>query len=144
MFVEETSRLVCKSEMNIVNGFPESSRVEDRVINILDLSNLKPATGMEFGFMFYEKLTGAEVCHIHFEGKRREYEVSYGTNDEFRGNGYMKEALAFFIAWIFKNTEVDTLVALINNNASSRHILEITGFTFEGKDEYGDWFIIKK
>lgn len=144
MFIEETERLVCKSEMLIVDGFPEPIKNEESGVSILNILNMKPATGMEFGFMFFDKATGNNVCQIHFENKRRKYEVSYGTDEVFRGRGYMKEALNFFVNWIFSNTEVKELVALINNNDKSQHILESTGFTFFEKDEFGDWFIIKK
>lgn len=144
MHIEETERLLCKSEMRIINGLLEPAEDECSELNIMDILNRKPATGMEYGFMFYDKETEDYVCQIHFEDKRRKYEVSYGTEEQFRGRGFMKEALNFFVKWVFDNTEVKELVALIHDNNKSQHILENSGFTHEKNDEYGDWFIIKK
>lgn len=94
--------------------------------------------------MFYEKNGTENICHIHFENKRREFEISYGTEIDFRRKGYMQEALAFFVNWIFTNTKVPYLYALISNNDESQHILEKQGFCFETHDQYGSWFILTR
>lgn len=142
MIIDDTSRLLCKTEMIIDNGFP----VAPKETNISEISilDLKPKTGMEYGFMFFDKESEENVCQIHFENKRRDYEVSYGTNEKYRGNGYMKEALMFFVKWIFENTTVEKMCALINNNPTSQHILESCGFVLEYHDEHGDWFSISR
>lgn len=99
---------------------------------------------MEFGFLFYDIEHEQYICQIHFENKRREYEISYGTSEAFRRKGYMEEALLFFVKWIFSNTAVTQMCALINNNYISLHILEKCGFIYEKHDIYGDWFVITK
>lgn len=138
MIVDTTRRLICRTEMVIDNGYPVPSKERKKLpINILKLEH---KTGMEYGFMFFEKESEENVCQIHFENKRREYEVSYGTNEKYRRNGYMKEALVFFVEWIFENTSVEKMYALINNNSTSKHILETCGFMYE----YHDWFSISK
>ena len=56
----------------------------------------------------------------------------------------MKEALNFFVHWIFENTSIEKMYALINDNSASKHILEITGFEYEQCDECGEWFVITR
>lgn len=141
VIIEETTRLICKSEMNIIEGYPKPPVTKLKEINLL---NIKPRTGREFGFVFYDKNTDERICQIHFENKRRDYEISYGTEEQYWGKGYMQEALSFFVKWMFANTSVDCLYALINNNSSSQHILEKNGFEIEGVDEFGTWFALKK
>lgn len=142
MIVEKTSRLICKTEMAIKNGIPVSP--SDKGTSRINILELKPKTGMEYGFLFYEAEHEQYVCQIHFENKRRDFEISYGTEAIFRGNGFMKEALQFFVQWIFTNTSVTQMCALISNNPISQHILMNYGFIFEKHDEYGDWFVITK
>ena len=94
MVIEETARMICKTDMNIVDGFPVPPQSRTGEINILDILNLKASTGLEYGFVFYDKKTEEQICQIHFENKRREFEISYGTAREYWNKGYMKEALA--------------------------------------------------
>lgn len=142
MIVEYTKRLICKTEMNIVEGvLIPSIEQSNSEINILDL---KPSTGMEYGFMFYDKSNEEFICQIHFEDKRRSFEISYGTDEKFREKGYMTEALEFFVNWIFEHTIIQEMFALINDNPISQHILENRGFEFYKQDENGDWFIIRR
>ena len=139
MIEENTERLVCRSEMQIKDG-----KLIEPINDTLDILNLKPNTGMEYGFMFYNKINGEWICQIHFEIKRREFEISYGTKENYQGKGYMKEALNFFVHWIFENTSIEKMYALINDNSASKHILEITGFEYEQCDECGEWFVITR
>ena len=111
VIIEETTRLICKSEMNIIEGYPKPPVTKLKEINLL---NIKPRTGREFGFVFYDKNTDERICQIHFENKRRDYEISYGTEEQYWGKGYMQEALSFFVKWMFANTSVDCLYALMN------------------------------
>lgn len=48
MHIEETERLLCKSEMRIINGLLEPAEDECSELNIMDILNRKPATGMEY------------------------------------------------------------------------------------------------
>lgn len=141
MIFKETKRLICKSEMAVINGLPKASR---NILETIDLKNIEPLSGMEFGFMFYDKTSNEHICQIHFEEKRKEYEISYGTKELYRGKGYMQEALEFFVNWVFENTCIECLYALINNNAISQHILEKNGFEVERTEPYGTWFVRKK
>lgn len=142
MIKEYSKHMICKSEMTMKNGIPIPPA--EQIFSRMNLLNLQPTTGMEYGFMFYDKDDKENICHIHFENKRREFEISYGVEEPFRGNGYMKEALLFFINWIFANTAIDHMYALINNNPVSQHILQVCGFAYEEHDTHGDWFVIYK
>ena len=145
MIEEYTARMVCKSDIELKNGIPVPPEpANNGEISLINLLNLQPRSGMEYGFMFYEKNGTENICHIHFENKRREFEISYGTEIDFRRKGYMQEALAFFVNWIFTNTKVPYLYALISNNDDSQHILEKQGFCFETHDQYGSWFILTR
>lgn len=145
MVIEETARMICKTDMNIVDGFPVPPQSRTGEINILDILNLKASTGLEYGFVFYDKKTEEQICQIHFENKRREFEISYGTAREYWNKGYMKEALHFFIEWIFRNTQIDALYGLINNNSKSQHIIETEGFTFDEEIiGEGTWFVKRR
>lgn len=141
MIIEKTDRLVCKSEMDIVDGFPVPHISNTKEINLF---SIKPMTGREFGFVFYDKDSDEIVCQIHFENKRRDYEISYGTYEKYRGKKYMQEALRFFVKWVFEKTSIDCLYGLINNNITSQHILEKLGFELENVDEFGTWFVLKR
>ena len=145
MIEEYTARMVCKSDIELKNGIPVPPEpANNGEISLINLLNLQPRSGMEYGFMFYEKNGTENICHIHFKNKRREFEISYGTEIDFRRKGYMQEALAFFVNWIFTNTKVPYLYALISNNDESQHILEKQGFCFETHDQYGSWFILTR
>lgn len=142
MIEEHTKRLICKTEMIISNGIPTLPQKAEKCA--IDLLSLHAQSGMEYGFMFFDKETSEYVCQIHFENKRRDFEISYGTEEQYRKNGYMKEALIFFKDWVFSNTLVSQLYALITQNPISQHTLQVCGFEYEKHDDYGDWFVIHK
>ena len=128
----ETERLIAKSEMMIVDGKLVENTLEPTIIDVL---NIKKTTGMESGFKFYDKTdVSVEVCHIGIIWQRNRFEVSYGTEEAFRGKGYMKEALAYLVDWIFANTKEPEIWGL-PNGIVSEHILSSNGFTYYGPVE---------
>ncbi len=141
MYEIETERLIGLSDLAIENGLLTCQPQTDNVINLLEL---KPSTGRESAFLFYEKKKKkALVCHIGITWKRGRTEVSYGTENDFRRLGYMQEALIGLLNWIIDNTEEDKIWGL-PNGAESQHILEKCGFVYYGKDEAAptrDWFL---
>lgn len=129
MICFQTERLIAKSEMRIVEG--RLLKKESEPVTI-DIFNLKKTTGLESGFKFYDKEDeNVEICHIGITWQRERFEVSYGTEPQFEGRGFMKEALSYLVSWIFANTEEPVIWGLPNGTVSE-HILSINGFTYYG------------
>ena len=67
MIEEYTARMVCKSDIELKNGIPVPPEpANNGEISLINLLNLQPRSGMEYGFMFYEKNGTENICHIHF------------------------------------------------------------------------------
>lgn len=129
MLCFKTERLIAKSEMIVADDRLVEKEAEPAIIDIL---NLKKRTGLESGFKFYDKADETvEICHIGIIWTRNRFEVSYGTEEAFRGKGYMKEALAYLVDWIFANTKEPEIWGL-PNGIVSEHILSSNGFTYYG------------
>ena len=129
MIYFETERLIAKSEMTVVDGKLLERTSEPTVIDIL---NIKKTTGLESGFMFYDKADeNVEVCHIGIIWQRDRFEVTYGTEKVFEGQGFMKEALSHLVDWIFTNTKEPEIWGL-PNGIVSEHILSSNGFVYYG------------
>lgn len=141
MYRIETKRLVGLSDMTVENG---CIAIQTQSYDAIDILELKPSTGRESGFLFYEKNNmNVLVCHIGITWKRGRIEVSYGTESDFRKQGYMQEALRGLLNWIIEETNEDKIWA-IPNGEESKHILEKCGFVFFGKvetDLMRNWFL---
>ena len=125
----QTERLIAKSEMIVADDRLVEKEAEPTVI---DIFNLRKRTGLESGFKFYDKADETvEVCHIGITWQRNRFEVSYGTEKAFEGQGFMKEALSHLVGWIFSNTKEPEIWGL-PNGIVSEHILSSNGFTYYG------------
>lgn len=144
MICLETKRMIAKSEMNVQNGNLTEKRSSN---NAKDILNLSPTTGLESTFVFFDKNDNdSKICHIGITHKRGRFEVSYGTEEQFRRQGYMKEALACLVDWIFTNTDEPEIWGLPNGE-ESEHILKICHFTYYGlyeKSSSMKWYRIEK
>lgn len=144
MITIETKRMIGKSELEVIDGKVNYSEKHNKSLGLLDI---KPATGMEQGFVFYLwEQPKTCVCHIGITYARNRFEVSYGTEEQFRRQGYMKEALGSFVGWIFANTDELEIWGL-PNGAESEHILQTCHFANYGI--YEDcpsmkWYRIKR
>lgn len=141
MLTIETSRMVGYSDMTVENGLLKGAL---RPEGALDILSLKPSTGRESAFVFYDKVNpDAMICHIGITWKRDRTEVSYGTESPYRHNGFMQEALVAFLKWFTTNT-TENMVWGLPNGDESKHILEKCGFKFYSKVEEHDtcsWYI---
>ncbi|WP_352419009.1 GNAT family N-acetyltransferase [Proteiniborus sp.] len=64
-----------------------------------------------------------------------EIEVGYGLDEEYRGNGYMTEALIRLTKWAFSQKGISTIIAVTaNNNIPSHRVLTRAGFKVQGYD----------
>lgn len=58
-----------------------------------------------------------------------EVEISYGVSDNYQGKGYGTEASKALIKWVFKNTELKELVAIVKpENIPSNAVVKKLGF----------------
>lgn len=113
----------------------------------IDLINLKPSTGREHAFCFYDKQnSNVLICHIAITDKRGRFEVSYGTEEPFRGNGYMTEALTCLCQWLYDNTDRVAIWALPNgpHKEESISVLQKCGFEKADKEFGIEWYVSKK
>ena len=129
MICFQTERLIAKSEMIVADERLVEKEAEPTVI---DIFNLRKRTGLESGFKFYDKADETvEICHIGIIWQRNRFEVSYGTEKTFEGQGFMKEALSHLVNWIFVNKKEPEIWGL-PNGIVSEHILSSNGFTYYG------------
>lgn len=144
MLCFNTDRMLAKTEMQIINGMLVNGNVQSGPVDIL---HLRKSTGLESAFVFYEKMgNNAQICHISITHKRDRFEVSYGTEEHFRRQGYMKEALSQLVSWIFSNT-CETEIWGLPNGEESEHILQTCGFLYYApfeKDASMKWYRIEK
>ena len=79
-----------------------------------------------------EKSKKAIIGGICFHGEpseNGEVEIGYGTDDEYRNQGYMTETIAGLVLWIRNNQNVKTIKAETDNeNISSVRVLEKNNF----------------
>jgi len=58
-----------------------------------------------------------------------EVEILYGISDTYQGNGYATEVSNALIQWIFKNTELKSLTAIVKpKNIPFKTVIEKLGF----------------
>lgn len=140
MITIETKRLIGKSDLEVVDGrvaFLEKNR------NNFNLLSMKPATGMEQGFVFYLLEQPDElVCHIGITCARNRFEITYGTETKMRNSGYMTEAVAGFLEWLFTQTEVNKVWGFVPiNNEPSKSVLLNNSFIADEIEGSTQWFI---
>ncbi len=135
----KTPRMIMRTNIQFKNGYLAIPSLSNEV----DILNLKPSVAEDGGFIFYDD-NDNEVCHIGIRTDRKPCEISYGTQIQFRGKGYMQEALTFLLQLFSENNLVEEVYALICNNPESEHILVKNGFIKEFQHEGGgDWFILQ-
>ncbi len=88
------------------------------------------------------------VGELHFKGPPGpggELEIGYITYEEFRGQGYMSEAIDIFLAWAFAIPEVTSIVAETDrHNKASHRILEKAGFSICRESDWFYWWKLTK
>lgn len=78
-----------------------------------------------------------DICFVGEPAEDGEIEIGYGTYDDFRGKGYMTEAVACIIEWVKRQDNVKSIFAqTAKDNPASWHILERNHF--EKVDEDGN------
>lgn len=138
----ESERLVICSDAYIDNGqiaFPPITRT----VNIFDLS---PHRTEEDAFAIYLKNDRTvKIGQFGFRDDRYAYELSYHTNESYRRNHYMQEAMECFIPWFFENVNVDAIYGIIAcGNVASKQLAEKVGFIEAGTHNGGSPVYILK
>lgn len=76
-----------------------------------------------------------DVCFVGEPAADGEVEIGYGTYDDFRGKGYMTEAVACIIEWAKRQDNVKSIFAqTAKDNPASWHILAKNNFEKVGED----------
>jgi len=74
------------------------------------------------------KMVG-DLCFYGEPNEAGEIEIGYGTYEDSRGNGYMKEAVGAIIAWATSQPGVKSIIASTNRtNKASYSLLEKNNF----------------
>lgn len=70
------------------------------------------------------------VVGVHAKAEiDNEVELLYGISDSYQGNGYATEASKALMHWVFKNTELKNLTAIVKpENIPSKAVIEKLGF----------------
>lgn len=60
-----------------------------------------------------------------------EVEILYGISDKYQNSGYATEASKALIQWVFENTQLKSLVAIVKpDNIPSKIVIEKLGFEY--------------
>lgn len=80
-------------------------------------------------------------------GGNGEIEVGYGIDDEYRGKGYMTEALKAMIGWAFEQSiipVVSVIASTDKDNIASQKVLIKNGMSIYGEDEKYLWWKVSR
>ena len=81
------------------------------------------------------KMAG-DLCFYGEPNEEGEIEIGYGTYEDFRGKGYMKEAVGAIIAWVKSQPYVKSIIASTDKtNQASYSLLEKNNFIKAGETE---------
>ncbi|WP_316771931.1 GNAT family N-acetyltransferase [Pedobacter frigiditerrae] len=76
-----------------------------------------------------------DICFVGEPAEDGEIEIGYGTYEDFRGKGYMTEAVACIIEWAKRQDNVKSIFAqTAKDNPASWHILERNHFEKVNED----------
>ncbi|TKC05555.1 GNAT family N-acetyltransferase [Pedobacter polaris] len=76
-----------------------------------------------------------DICFVGEPTEDGEIEIGYGTYENFRGKGYMTEAVACIIDWAKRQDNVKSIFAqTAKDNPASWHILEKNNFEKVNED----------
>jgi len=77
-----------------------------------------------------------DICFVGEPDDKGEVEIGYGTYEDFRGKGYMTEAVGCLIEWAKKQDNVKSIFAqTAKDNPASYSILKKNNFEKVGEDD---------
>ena len=81
------------------------------------------------------KMVG-DLCFVGEPNPNGEVEIGYGTYEEFRKKGFMREAVGGIIEWAKKQPKIKTIIASTEkSNYDSSSVLEKNNFIKSGETE---------
>lgn len=87
------------------------------------------------------------IGHIMIKGypnEKGEVNIGYYMQEQYRGNGYMNEALNKLISWIFLNSDVEYIAAdTLKSNMLSQNLLKKIGMKIYKEDDECFWWRLK-
>lgn len=87
------------------------------------------------------------IGHIMIKGypnEKGEVIIGYYMQEQYRGNGYMNEAINKLTSWIFLNPDVKYIVAdTLKTNIISQNLLKKIGMEFYKEDDECLWWRLK-
>ena len=123
-----------------------NSRVVPEILKEKMTLNILPKVGdSSIDYLFVTLWTAINkeknwmVCEVCFKGEPNcegEIEIGYGTQPQFQGNGFMKEAVGGMIEWAKTQPKVKSIFAqTLKDNIASYTILERNNFIKVGESE---------
>lgn len=93
-----------------------------------------------------ERRMVGDICFVGEPDSNGEIEIGYGTYDDFRGKGYMKEAVGCIIEWVKMQENVKSIFAqTAKDNPASFAVLEKNNFEKVGEsDSVFNWRLVVK
>lgn len=86
-----------------------------------------------------------DLCFKGEPNSKGEIEIGYGTHDEFRGKGYMTEAIGAISEWAFSQKKVITIIAETDqSNLASHRTLVKNKFKPHKKVDSMIWWKLEK
>jgi ribosomal-protein-alanine N-acetyltransferase len=74
-------------------------------------------------------------CGFHnYVADHKRAEIGYWLNENYRKNGYMREAVKSMVDFGFSQMKLNRIEAILDpNNTPSKNLLEFLDFTYEGR-----------
>lgn len=92
-----------------------------------------------------QKIMMADLCFKGLPNEQGEIEIGYGTYTDFRGKGYMTEAIGAVVQWAFIQPGIKSIIAETDNfNSASHKTLARNGFTVYNTVENMTWWRLDK
>lgn len=132
-------------------GVAESNRmISPELKEALELAILPKVAENEPNHLFFTLWTVVlktqnrmigDLCFMGNPDDEGKVEIGYGTYDDFRGNGFMTEAVGGMIAWAKTHPAVKSVIAETDKtNMASMVILQKNGFVKIGEsDDFFHW-----
>ncbi len=77
-----------------------------------------------------------DLCFMGLPNDNGEIEIGYGTYEDFRGNGYMTEAVGGMVGWAKTQPNIKKITASTDKtNRASYTVLQKNGFVKSGESD---------
>ena len=120
----------------IISPALEEALAETILPNVADTGKNHLSSTLWAVILKAESRMVGDVCFVGEPAADGEVEIGYGTYDDYRGKGYMTEAVACMIGWAKRQDNVKSIFAqTAKNNPASWRILEKNNFVKVAEEE---------